>query len=123
MVATVAAAVLGVALLVAGGAKRAAPSWPAQAAALGAPRWSIPLVPWIELVLGGLLVAQVARPIVAVAAGGVLLVFTGLLVNRLRQGERPPCACFGRWSAGPIGWWSVARNGAMIALALVAALG
>jgi hypothetical protein len=47
----------------------------------------------------------------------VLLAFTSLLILRLSQGRRPPCACFGAWSAKPIGWRDVARNTAFLALA------
>lgn len=118
----VAAAVLAVALLVAGVGKLASPSWPAQAAGIGAPRWAASVVPWIEIVLGSLLVVERARPAVALAAAGLLVVFTGLLVLRLVQGRRPPCACFGGWSERPISWWSVGRNLGLIALAIVVAL-
>jgi hypothetical protein len=45
-----------------------------------------------------------------------------LLAVRLKEGRRPPCACFGPWSARPIGPGSIARNVALIALALLAAL-
>ena len=42
------------------------------------------------------------------------------LVLRLAQGRRPPCACFGAWSATPIGWGHVARNAVFAAFAAVA---
>ena len=122
VVRVVAAIVVGVALLVAGASKIAAgPSWPAQAAGLGAPAWSVRVVPALELVLGALLVAQIARRPVALAAAGLVIVFTALIVVRLRQGRRPPCACFGAWSARPIGPGNVVRNAILVALALVAA--
>lgn len=117
----IAGVVIGVVFLVSGGLKLVAPTWPAQAAELGAPGWAVPLVPWLELGLGALLVAGIARPLSATAAAVMLGAFTVLLVARLREGRRPPCACFGRLSAGPIGWGSVVRNLALIALALVAA--
>lgn len=123
MVGVVAAALLGVAMLLAGGAKRASPAWPAQAAELGAPRWSIPVVPWLELVLGALLVGQILRPAVALVTAGLLVAFTVLLVARLLEGRHPPCACFGPWSSRPISWRSVARNVVLVALALTAAVG
>jgi hypothetical protein len=43
-----------------------------------------------------------------------------LLLVRLDDGVRPPCACFGAWSARPVSWWSVGRNVALGVLALVA---
>lgn len=115
--------VLGVAFVVAGASKLAiGPVWPQQARDLGAPRWAIPVTPWVELVLGALLVVQIGRPLVSAAAVVVLLVFTGLLIVRLAQGRRPPCACFGAWSARPIGPWHLVRNSALIAIGLLAAL-
>ena len=52
----------------------------------------------------------------------MLLAFTTLLAMRLAHGERPPCACFGSWSAKPLSWRHVARNAALIAVAVVAAV-
>ncbi len=120
--AVVAAVVLGAAFVVAGASKIAmGEQWSAQAGDLGAPGPVIPLVPWVELVIGALLVVQFARTVTALVALAVLVVFTGLLVLRLAQGRRPPCACFGAWSATPIGPRHVARNVALMALAVVAA--
>ena len=118
MAETVAAVVLGVALLVAGGAKLASRTWPADARGLGAPGWSVPVVPWVELVLGALLVVGVLRPLVAIATALLLVAFTVLLSARLARGERPPCACFGRLSTRPISWWSVVRNLVLVGLAV-----
>ncbi len=111
---------LGIAFLVAGGAKLSTPTWPAQARELGAPTFVIPLVPWIEIIVGALLCVQLARPIPAAIALGMLVVFTGLLVLRLAQGKHPPCACFGSWSARPLGWRHLARNAVLIAIAVIA---
>ena len=120
--AAVAGVVLGAVLLLSGAAKLAAgPRWAAQAAALGAPAVAVPVVPWLEVGLGALLVTGVWRPVVALAAAALLLVFTVLLVVRLAQGRRPPCACFGAWSTRPVGLGSVVRNVVLIALALLAA--
>jgi hypothetical protein len=79
------------------------------------------MVPWLEIGLGALLITGVWRPAVALVAAGLLGAFTVLLVLRLAQGQRPPCACFGAWSTRPIGYGSVARNVVLIALALLAA--
>ena len=123
VVSAVAAALVGSALVVAGGSKLAArESWPVQARGLGAPVWTIPIVPWFELVLGALLVVQIGRPVTALAAIGLFVVFTGLIAAQLRRGHHPPCACFGSWSASPIGPRHVVRNVVLIALAIVAML-
>ncbi len=97
--------------------------WNTQSAALGVPvRYAMP-VPFVELALGSLLVGRVAPGIVAWVAIGVLVVFTLFLVRRIRQGRRPPCACFGGFSSKPIGWSHVARNVAFMAVGVLAGLG
>ncbi|MCU1394581.1 MAG: hypothetical protein JWM34_3009 [Ilumatobacteraceae bacterium] len=119
--AVVAAIIVGAAFLLAGGAKIAAgPSWPAQAATLGAPRFVVPFVPWIEIIVGALLGAQVARPAFAAVAIAMLVSFSALLGLQLSKGKHPPCACFGSWSAKPLSWRHLARNLALIAVAVVA---
>ena len=79
-------------------------------------------MPFVEIVVGSLLVGQIARREVAVFAAALLLAFTILLVVRLVQGRRPPCACFGAWTTKPIGWGNVARNVAFIVVATALAL-
>ena len=109
---------LGVAFLVAGGSKLAAgPAWPAQASALGAPAVVVPVLPWVELAVGAALVLQLGRPFAAIAAIVLLVAFTGLIALRLSQGRRPACACFGAWSAKPIGASHLLRNAALLVLA------
>jgi len=119
------AAAVGVAavLLVAGVTKVAEPGeWRTQSTGLGV-RWPLArLVPFVELVLGALLLVQVQRHVVAWCALVLFLAFTALLVVRLAQGRRPPCACFGSLSAEPIGPGHVVRNSLFIALAVMAAV-
>jgi uncharacterized membrane protein YphA (DoxX/SURF4 family) len=115
-----AGAALGVVLLVAGVAKRIDRRWPAAASSLGAPSWAAAALPWIEIALGALLVSGLARPLPAIAAALLLLLFTVLLVVNLVRGRRPPCACFGTRSREPISEVSVARNLGLLALAVVA---
>jgi len=115
-----ASVVLGVAFLIAGGSKLAAgDAWPAQARGLGAPAMVIPVLPWIELAVGAALVFRLVPPWPALAALVLLVAFSVLIGIRLAQGKHPPCACFGAWSARPIGPVHLARNGALIALALL----
>jgi uncharacterized membrane protein YphA (DoxX/SURF4 family) len=111
---------LGTAFVLAGASKLAAgPAWAVQARGLGAPSRSIRVVPWFELAVGAALIAQLAEPVPAVVAIIVLLVFTGLIVGRMAAGERPPCACFGAWSARPIGPSHLARNFGLLLLGLL----
>ena len=120
-VAVVASVVVGVVFVVAGAAKVAQGARrPAQAAQLGAPWVVAPVVPWWEIVVGSLLVVQLAMPWPAIAAFVTLLVFTVLIIRVLAAGEHPPCACFGSWAAAPLGARHVARNVALLALATLA---
>ena len=117
----VASILLGALFLFAGASKIAlGAAWVDQATGLGAPRVIAPVVPWLEIVIGALLVSQVAQPVVVGVAIAVLVVFAVLIAAQLAQGRRPPCACFGAWSARPIGPWHIVRNLAMIALGVVA---
>jgi uncharacterized membrane protein YphA (DoxX/SURF4 family) len=121
VIVTLCTAVLGGVFLVAAATKVAAGArWKRQAAELGAPASLAVVLPWVELVLGALLVTQVAIRWAAAAALLLLVAFSAFLVVRLRQGRRPPCACFGGWSSRPLGWGHVARNGALAVLAAVA---
>lgn len=120
----VAAALLVAAvLLTAGVSKVARPGeWRSQSAGLGVAWWAAKFVPYVELGLGALLVVQLQRHAVAWAAVALFVAFTCLLLLRLAQGQRPPCACFGALSSRPIGLGHVARNAVFIALAVLAAV-
>lgn len=119
----VASILLGFVFLVSGGSKIAAgPAWPEQARGLGAPRFVVPVLPWVEIVLGAVLVMQLAPEASAASALLVLVAFTSLIVRRLAQGRHPPCACFGAWSAKPLGPGHVARNVGFMALGVLALL-
>ena len=121
-VGVVAAILLGAAFVLAGASTLAAGStWPAQAAGLGAPTWSVAPLPWVELGLGAILVSNLVRRPAAIVALVLLLVFSSLVIVRLREGRHPPCACFGAWSARPLGPGHLVRNGVLVVLAIVAA--
>ena len=117
----VASIVVGVAFVVAGASKVAArEQWPVTAREMGAPAFTIPLVPWVELAVGATLLAQVTVPFPAIAALGLLVAFTALIVIRMAGDDRPACACFGAWSAEPISRVHVIRNTILMALAVLA---
>ena len=123
-IATIASIVLGAVFVLAGASKLAAgPAWPAQARDLGAPQAAIRVLPWIEMVIGALLVVQITEPWPALVAIALLLAFSVFIVMRIREGQRPPCACFGAWSASPIGPKHLLRNAAFAVLGVLAALG
>jgi hypothetical protein len=121
VVSLIASVLLGIAFVVAGASKLAArEAWPAQAIALGAPFFVVRYVPWVELAVGAALIAQVAEPVPALAAITLLLLFSLLIAKRLSEGQRPPCACFGAWSAKPIGPEHLARNLGLLVLGVLA---
>jgi uncharacterized membrane protein YphA (DoxX/SURF4 family) len=123
-VSLVASILLGLVFLVSGGSKIAAgPAWPEQARGLGAPAVVVPVLPWAELVLGAVLVMQLAPMPAAAVALVVLAAFTALIVRQLSRGQHPPCACFGSWSAKPLGPGHVARNAGFMLLGVLALLG
>ena len=121
VVAIVASVALGLVFVAAGVLKLVeGPAWLKQAADMEVSRSVAVVVPYVEIVVGVLLVAQLFRPWPAVVAIGMLLVFTVVIVRRIRDGSRPPCACFGSKSKRPLGAYHVVRNLAFLALALVA---
>ena len=119
------ASVVGVVFIFAGIQKLLAGiEWLVQAKQLRPPRIAqpfVPMVPYIELVVGGLLIAGVQEIPVRMLSIVLLSSFTALLFARLAAGERPPCACFSFRSTRPIGWSNVTRNVGLIAL-LVASI-
>lgn len=118
----VAALIVAAVLLVAGVSKLAQPAqWRSQAAGLGVPQSLAMVVPYGELALGALLLVQLQRHLLAWLAVALFASFTALLVLRLAQGKRPPCACFGSMSSKPIGPGHLVRNAVFIGLAVLAA--
>jgi uncharacterized membrane protein YphA (DoxX/SURF4 family)/thiol-disulfide isomerase/thioredoxin len=74
------------------------------------------LIPILELVISlGLLPATSAWA-AAIAALGLLTVFTTAIIASLLRGKRPECHCFGQLSAAPMSWKTVLRNGIFIAI-------
>ena len=117
-----AAIVVAAVLLLAGVSKLARPAdWRAQAAGLGVPVLVAVGVPLVEIGIGAALVVQWQRHAMAWAAAALFGAFTALLVTRLAQGQRPPCACFGALSSRPIGTAHLVRNVVFIAIAVLAA--
>ena len=95
-------------------------NWTFQARALGAPDPFVVLVPLAEIALAVLLVGGWWFD-QAVAASLILLVgFTILLLVRLRDPEKLPCACFGAASQRPMSWLDVLRNVILIAVLIAA---
>ncbi len=112
---------VGLLFVIAGVLKLAAGErWIVQARALGVERVIAVAVPPAEIVAGAGIVSGALMPWPAALASGMLVMFTALIVYNLAGGRRPPCACFGSWSAKPLSWWHVARNAALLGLIAVA---
>ncbi len=112
-------AAVGTVLLLAGAFKLGQRAWPRAAADFGAPRWVIALLPWSELAVGGLLLAQVGGRWTAAVACLLQALFTVAVAVRLRLGDQLPCGCFGETSSEPVSRSTLVRNIALTALAAV----
>lgn len=85
---------------------------------VGADRLVRTALPWLEVVVGALLILRLVPIPAAIVAILMLVAFTAALVRVLAAGQRPPCMCFGAVRAKPVSWVSVVRNAGLIVLAL-----
>lgn len=74
-------------------------------------------LPWLELAMGLMLLAGRGLRIAATATALLLLVFFGLMVRAFAQGKEISCGCFGPGEI--ISWWTLLRDGSMLAGALL----
>jgi thiol-disulfide isomerase/thioredoxin/uncharacterized membrane protein YphA (DoxX/SURF4 family) len=75
------------------------------------------LLPLAELGVGAALIPASSAWWGALGAVGLLLLFVvGISIN-LARGRKPDCHCFGQLHSGPAGWKTLARNGALAAVA------
>lgn len=79
------------------------------------------LIALTELTLAGLLVPSSTGRLGALAGAMLAAVFSAVVARTLASGKRPNCGCFGSLSAAPIGWPTLARNAALVALAVAVA--
>jgi len=115
--------VVGLILLIGGAAKLRNPDWPEVANRFGTPALLIPVIPWTELILGALLIAQIGGPWVAGAALVLLAAFTIAVMVHLARHDDVPCGCFGAASTEPVSRLTVLRNLALCGFCLVAVVG
>ena len=117
--ARVARIVVGLVLLVAGSLKIGSRTWPDEAAAFGTPRPLARVLPWAEVVVGAMLVADVGGVWTVLAALALLVAFTVVVAVQVVRGRRVPCACFGQLSRRPVGAGTLVRNLVLVALAVI----
>jgi hypothetical protein len=119
--ATTVRVLLGVASVVAGGAKiQAWRRWVDQARGLDVWQPVAIALPWLEVGVGALVISGFAAPWPTVVALAVLGGYTAWIIGLLVRGRHPPCTCFGALSAAPLSWWHVARNAALMLLGVLA---
>jgi uncharacterized membrane protein YphA (DoxX/SURF4 family) len=111
---------LGVVLLAAGASKLFDKQWAERERGLGSPSWALPFVAPVEIVLGALIAVRIARPVLAIAGMMLMMTFTVFLLIKWDERRGEPCNCFGVLSKRPASAWTIVRNLALIALALVA---
>jgi peroxiredoxin len=77
------------------------------------------LVPLGELGIAAGLVRGVSARASAAAAAGLFTIFLVAVTITLIRGRRPNCHCFGRLHSASASGWTVARNGALAAMAML----
>ena len=123
--ALIARLVLAAVFAVAGATKLAdRPGTRKAAVDFGAPeRFAAPiavLLPLAELAVAALLVFPSTAVAGAVGALALLALFTVAISASLLRGQAPDCHCFGQLHSAPASWKTLARNGVLAALAVVA---
>jgi methylamine dehydrogenase accessory protein MauD len=79
-------------------------------------------LPCFELALAAALVTVAAAPLAAIAAAGLLLIFSAVVARSLANGESHECNCFGTLYSSRIGPPTLARNVLLAALAAFVAV-
>jgi peroxiredoxin len=74
-------------------------------------------LPLAELSVTVALIPRVTAWWGALGALALLLLFSAAIAINLARGRKPDCRCFGQLSSSPVGWMTLARNGALAALA------
>jgi uncharacterized membrane protein YphA (DoxX/SURF4 family) len=80
-------------------------------------QWVARTLPWVELMIGVLLIVGRWMRVATVACSAMLLVFFGLMVRAHLKGMEINCGCFGPGEV--ISWRTLLRDGAMVAGSLV----
>jgi peroxiredoxin len=75
------------------------------------------LLPLAELAVAAALLPAVSAWWAAVGALALLLAFVAGIAVNLARGRKPDCHCFGQLHSSPVGWATLARNGALAVVA------
>lgn len=79
-------------------------------------------LPYVELGIAILLLPSTTAWPAAVAASGLLALFTLAIATHLVQGHRPACNCFGESSTTPIDAMTLVRSATLLACAMLIAI-
>jgi len=80
-------------------------------------------LPWLEVVIGALLLLGLATNVVAALGGALFLSFGVAIGVNLARGRSFDCHCFGSVQRDPIGWAALLRSAALVLAAVVVAAG
>jgi putative oxidoreductase len=80
------------------------------------------VMPWMELAAGALLVFGVWRAPSALVLAILMAVFTVAVGSAMARGLDIACGCFGTADAWRVGWEALARNAAILAVAVAIVL-
>jgi hypothetical protein len=72
--------------------------------------------PYVELLVGSLLIFGFFTRLAALAAVGLFVLFTGLIIYDLTRGQNSSCHCFGRLSSEKLTPMAVVRNAILLVL-------
>ena len=81
--------------------------------------WVGLVLPFLELALAILILPNSTRRAAGMGVLALLLVFCVAIGVGMARGKHLNCHCFGQLHSAPVGWRTLARNGALIGLALV----
>lgn len=77
------------------------------------------ILPWLELILGIMLIIGIWLPGAVIISNGLLITFLGAMLFNLVRGLDISCGCFSTSSAGSLtNIWTVLRDGSFLALAV-----
>jgi thiol-disulfide isomerase/thioredoxin len=81
------------------------------------------LLPLAELTVAGLLLFPATAEAGAIGALALLLLFSAAVALSLARGRAPNCHCFGQLHSAPASWKTLARNGLLAGIAVLALVG
>jgi uncharacterized membrane protein YphA (DoxX/SURF4 family) len=84
-------------------------------------KWMASILPWFELLLGGLLIVGAGVRWVGSITSALLLVFIGAMTRAKILGLEINCGCFG--NNEKLGWATLARDSSLLLLALAVTIG